>query len=214
MDLPVRFVVAGGYVTDCFVRTARLPVWGSEYEVRSARTSPGGKALNQAVALARLGAQVAAVGVVGDDGCGNEILAALSREGVDVSGIERRAKVSTAVCLCLVGDDGESSILWHIDDDVAVRPGTIAAAAPAIRQADTVLVTFEMPPESVRAAIGAAGGSGTRVIVQPARCSRTGTRHVLCRGIELTCWSATRPRPESWWTALAAARPPVPWPKG
>lgn len=66
----MRFVVAGGHVTDCFVRTPRLPVWGSEYEVRSVRTSAGGKALNQAVALARLGAHVTAVGVVGDDGCG------------------------------------------------------------------------------------------------------------------------------------------------
>jgi ribokinase len=77
----LRFVVVGSYVTDCFVRTPRLPVWGTEYEVRSVRTSPGGKALNQSVALARLGAQVAAVGVVGDDGCGHEIMAALEREG-------------------------------------------------------------------------------------------------------------------------------------
>lgn len=164
----MRFVVVGGYVTDCFVRTPRLPVWGSEYEVRSVWTSPGGKALNQAVALARLGAHVTAVGVVGDDGCGNEILAALGRNGIDVSGVEQRASVSTAVCICLVGERGESAILWHIDDDVAVRPSTIDAAAPAISQADAVLLTFEMPLESIRAAIGAASGSGTRVVVQPA----------------------------------------------
>ena len=62
----LRFVVVGAYVADCFVNTARLPAWGQEYEARSIRTSPGGKALNQAVALARLGAQVTAVGAVGD----------------------------------------------------------------------------------------------------------------------------------------------------
>jgi bifunctional ADP-heptose synthase (sugar kinase/adenylyltransferase) len=61
----LRFAVVGTYVADCFVNTARLPAWGHEYEARSIRTTPGGKALNQAVALARLGAQVAAVGVVG-----------------------------------------------------------------------------------------------------------------------------------------------------
>lgn len=164
----MRFVVVGSYVTDCFVRTPRLPAWGSEYEVRSVRTSPGGKALNQAVALARLGADVTAVGVVGDDGCGDEILAVLRRERIDIGGLERRAKVSTAVCVCLVGDSGESSILWHIDDDVAVWPSTIDAAAAAISQADTVLVTFEMPLESIRAAIGSASESGARVVVQPA----------------------------------------------
>lgn len=163
-----RFVVVGAYVTDCFVRTPRLPVWGAEYEVRSVRTSPGGKALNQAVALARLGAQVTAVGVVGDDGCGHEILAALSREGVDTSGIECRAQVSTAVCVCLVSDDGESSILWHVDDDVAVTPGTVRGAAEAMCRADAVLIVFAMPPESIRAAIWTADSSGARVIVQPA----------------------------------------------
>ena len=50
--------MGGAYVVDCFVRTPVLPAWDAEYEVRSVRTSPGGKALNQAVALARLGVQV------------------------------------------------------------------------------------------------------------------------------------------------------------
>ena len=46
----LHFVVIGAYVADCFVAAPRLPRWGEEYEVRSIRTSPGGKALNQAVA--------------------------------------------------------------------------------------------------------------------------------------------------------------------
>jgi len=75
--------------------------------------------------------------------------------------------VTTAVCVCLVSDSGESSILWHVDDEVAVWPSTIDAAG-AIGRADTVLVTFEMPPESIRAAIGAASDSGARVVVEPA----------------------------------------------
>ncbi|HVB41193.1 MAG TPA: PfkB family carbohydrate kinase [Streptosporangiaceae bacterium] len=164
----LKFVVAGSYVMDCFVRTPQLPVWGSEYEVRSVRTSPGGKALNQAVALARLGAQVTAVGVVGDDGCGRDILAVLQREGVDAGGVERRESVSTAVCVCLVSDAGESAILWRIDDDVAVTPGTVRQGAAAIAQADAVLLTFEMPPESIRQAIMTASDQRTSVIVQPA----------------------------------------------
>src|SRR6266567_2566850 len=84
----LRFVVVGAYVADCFVNTAHLPAWGHEYEARSIRTSPGGKALNQTVALARLGAQVTAVGAVGDDGLGRDVLAALARERIDVNWIE------------------------------------------------------------------------------------------------------------------------------
>jgi sugar/nucleoside kinase (ribokinase family) len=79
----LRFVVIGAYVADCFVAAPRLPRWGEEYEVRSIQTSPGGKALNQAVALARLGAHVTAIGAVGEDGLGRDIMSALTREGIE-----------------------------------------------------------------------------------------------------------------------------------
>ena len=146
----------GAYVVDCFVNTPRLPAWGQEYEARSIRTSPGGKALNQAVALARLGAQVAAVGVVGEDGLGRDVIAALGRERVDVQWVEVRADAATTVCLCFVGDDGESAIVWHIDDEVAVRPENVRAAEPAIERADAVLMTFELPVPAMRETIDAA----------------------------------------------------------
>jgi len=96
----LRFVVVGTYVADCFVNTARLPSWGQEYEARSIRTAPGGKALNQAVALARLGAQVIAIGAVGNDGVGGEVLGALRRERVDVRWMDVREDVATSICLC------------------------------------------------------------------------------------------------------------------
>jgi len=164
----LRFVVIGAYVVDCFVRVPRLPAWGEELEARSIRTSPGGKALNQAVALSRLGAQVTAVGAVGLDGPGQDVLAALARDGVDVGFIESRPKVATTVCLCFVGDDGESSIVWHIDDDAAVTPETMRAASSALQRADAALITFELPVPAIREAIGAAHRCGARVILQPA----------------------------------------------
>lgn len=76
----LRFAVVGTYVADCLVKTGHLPAWRHEYEARSVRLLPGGKALNQAIALARLGAQVSAVGVVGADGVGRDVLGALERE--------------------------------------------------------------------------------------------------------------------------------------
>ena len=164
----LRFVVVGAYVADCFVDTSRLPAWGHEYEAHSIRTSPGGKALNQAVALARLGAQVAAVGTVGDDGVGRDVLGALLRERVDISWIDVRDDVATSICLCFVSDHGDSAIVWHIDDDVAVMPETVSAATSAIEGADAVLVTFEVPVATIREAIGAAHRRGARVFVAPA----------------------------------------------
>ncbi|MCM3921829.1 PfkB family carbohydrate kinase [Frankia sp. AiPs1] len=63
-----RFLVAGAFVLDCLVRTPRLPGWGEDVRAEAMRTVPGGKALNQAVTLARLGLPVAAVGAVASRG--------------------------------------------------------------------------------------------------------------------------------------------------
>lgn len=164
----LQFVVVGTYVADCFVNTSRLPAWGHEYEAHSIRTSPGGKALNQAVALARLGAQVTAIGAVGDDGVGQDVLGSLRRERVDVSWMDVRDDAATSICLCFVSDHGDSAIVWHIDDDVTVMPETVRAAASAIERADAVLVTFEIPVPTIREAIGAARRSGAQVFVAPA----------------------------------------------
>jgi ribokinase len=164
----LRFVVVGGYVADCFVVTPRLPSWGENYQARSVRTSPGGKALNQAVALARLGAQVTAVGGVGKDPLGQDILAALTREGIDVSFVRTHENAASAICVCFVGDDGQTSFVWHIDDDVAVGPDDVCAAEAAIRSADAVMITFELPVQAIRETINVASRHGVRVFVQPA----------------------------------------------
>jgi ribokinase len=95
----LRFVVVGGFVADCFVRTPHLPAWGDVYEGRSIRTSPGGKGLSQAVVLARLGAWVSAVGIVGDDGPGRDILAALDRDAIDVGGVQVRGSAPSGRCV-------------------------------------------------------------------------------------------------------------------
>ncbi len=127
------------------------------------RTSPGGKALNQAVALARLGALVDALGVVGGDAVGRDLMAMLSRERVGSSGVECRPGAATTVTVCLVSDVGESSILWHIDEAVAIASGTVTAAQAVIDRADAVLVTFEMPFGPMRELLRAGRKAGAGV---------------------------------------------------
>ncbi len=163
----MRFVVVGAYVADCFVSTPRLPAWGDVYQAQSIRTSAGGKALNQAVALARLGAQVTAVGVVGSDGLGRDVLATLAREAIDTSGMQTRENAPTSICLCFV-DQGQTSFVGHVADEVAVAPDDLRAAGTAIQQADAVLLTFELPVPTIRETISTARRYGVRVFVQPA----------------------------------------------
>jgi rfaE bifunctional protein kinase chain/domain len=85
-------VVAGDFVADEYVfgETERISREAPVLIVRWERSElePGG-AGNAAQNLAALGVKVRAVGVAGDDALGDRLLEALSRRGVDVSGIQR-----------------------------------------------------------------------------------------------------------------------------
>jgi ribokinase len=101
------------------------------------------------VAAARLGAQVALIGRIGDDAFGEEILAALVHEGIDVR--EVRAV------------DGASSGVGFVSVDER-RTG----AARAIAQASTLLLQLEVPVPAVEAATLRAHASGRRVVLNAA----------------------------------------------
>ena len=67
----------------------------------------GGDALNEALALARLGKRPLLVSVVGEDPAGDFVLKALSDAGVDASCVAREAGLDTGINVVLVGEDGE-----------------------------------------------------------------------------------------------------------
>jgi ribokinase len=75
---------------------------------------PGGTTSNSAVALARLGAETAMIGVVGDDAEGAALREALASAGVDVSALAVRAGERTDASTILVGGEPpDRTIYWH-----------------------------------------------------------------------------------------------------
>lgn len=163
-----RFAVVGAYVIDCIARTDRMPEWGETHEGESVHMAPGGKALNMAVALARMGAHVDAIGVVGDDLAGQTVVEALVREGVGIEGLEVRPGGRTPICVCFSRTDGETAFLWRIDDSVAMDASTIHGVGRApLAASDTTIVTFEAPA-AVHDALGLAKTSGALVVLSPA----------------------------------------------
>src|SRR5688572_13158904 len=96
---------------DLVVRALRLPRAGETLLGGDFRTVPGGKGANQAVAAARLGAEVSMIGAVGDDAFGHALRAALVADGVDDRGVMTQAVVATGVAAITVTADGENSIV-------------------------------------------------------------------------------------------------------
>ena len=144
--MPPRLTVVGSINLDLVATCERLPRPGETVTGGEFTRVPGGKGGNQAVAAARLGAQVAMVGAVGDDEFAREATAGLTAAGVDLSGL-RVADAPTGVALILVDADGENQIV--------VAPGANAQLRPEdvdMGEADGVLAQLEIPVEAVVAA--------------------------------------------------------------
>jgi ribokinase len=149
-----RIAVVGSVNLDLVVRADRLPEPGETVTGSSLERVPGGKGANQALAAARLGAETRLHAAVGTDGFGDEALALLREEGVELAVTTLEAPTSqTGVALIVVSAVGENQIV--------VAPGANAyfvADALDLGPADAVLAQLEIPLETVAAA--AQGTSG------------------------------------------------------
>jgi ribokinase len=139
---PPRLTVVGSINLDLVVRAEQLPRPGET--VTGARLSrvPGGKGANQAVAAARLGAEVALVGCVGDDELAAEALAMLREAGVEERWLVKDA--ATGVALVTVDAAGETTIVVAPGANAELRPEDLPRA-----DADGILCQQEIPAETV-----------------------------------------------------------------
>lgn len=123
------------YDVDEFSRT------GHKTPARSHRTVGGGVAANAAVAVARLGGDARFVGRVGDDPAGDQVVAGLRDEGVDVDHVERRIGGSTPISAVIVAADGARTIVNHTPRDLfAGEPPSLP-----VDGVDAVLVDARWP---------------------------------------------------------------------
>ena len=135
--------VVGSVNLDLVALVERLPRAGETVTDASLARHPGGKGANQAVAAARLGAEVRFVGAVGTDEFADEALAGLREAGCELA--VRSVEGPTGVALIYADGDGETQIV--------VAPGANAALRPDDVDVDgAVLCQLEIPIAVVRAA--------------------------------------------------------------
>lgn len=163
-----RIVVVGSINMDLVLRCRMLARPGETITGQSLMEIPGGKGANQAVAAARLGAKVTMVGRVGDDAFGQTLRDGLSREGIDVSRVQITAGVGSGVAVIQVDDAGQNSIVVIPGANGLVTPLDVLAAESLIREADVVLLQFEIPQVAVETAVQLARRHRVCVIVDPA----------------------------------------------
>ena len=163
----LRVAVVGSLNMDLVARAPRLPHPGETLAGRTFAQVAGGKGGNQAVAAARLGAQVSMLGCVGADANGAQLRAGLEAEGIDCAALETGDE-ATGVALIVVDDGSQNAIVIVAGSNGEVTPATIARHEAVLAAADVVICQLENPPDAVRAALAAARRLGKTVILNPA----------------------------------------------
>ncbi|KJV36515.1 ribokinase [Luteibacter yeojuensis] len=162
-----RIVVVGSINMDLVTLAPRFAGPGETITGDRFLTIPGGKGANQAVAAARLGAQVAMVGNIGDDAFGQSLYDGLKAEGIDVSHVTKVDGIGSGTASITVAG-GENAIVVIPAANGRVTPAQVDAAREVIRGADALLVQLEIPLDAVDATLRIAQEEGVPVILNPA----------------------------------------------
>lgn len=161
-------VVVGSLNMDLVIKVERRPRPGETVIGEAFGMFVGGKGFNQAVAAARMGAQVHMVGRVGQDDFGPRSLRALEAEGIDTRHVAWDDQASTGVALPVIDAQGDNSIIIVPGANMRLSQADVERAAGVIAAADVLMVQLEVPMEAVRRAAELARAAGAVVLLNPA----------------------------------------------
>ena len=162
-----RIVVVGSINMDLVTQASRFVGPGETILGERFLTVPGGKGANQAVAAARLGADVALVGALGRDTFGEQLHAGLAAEHIDLTHVARLDGSASGTASITVAD-GENQIIVVPAANARVTPAQVEAAQSLFERADAVLVQMEIPLDTVEATLRLGHRLGVPVILNPA----------------------------------------------
>ena len=168
--MPAKVVVVGSLNMDLVTRASRLPRAGETLIGQTFSTVPGGKGANQAVASARLGADVAMIGCVGSDAYGTQLRDALLVEGIDCQAVSR-VDGSSGVALIVVDDSSQNAIVIVAGSNGELTPASLQAFDAVLQSADVVVCQLEVPMDTVGYTLKRGRELGKIVILNPAPAS-------------------------------------------
>ena len=148
-------------------------------------TNHGGKGANQAVAAARLGANVSFVGKVGDDDFGRATVEMMRKEGIDVSALTITKDAPTGVALIITIPNGENTIVIEPGANAKLTPEDIEKAKDIFSQAAIVLMQLETPVATLTKVAAIAKQQGALVVLNPAPAPTAPLPKELLQNVDL-----------------------------
>lgn len=160
--------VVGSNMVDLITYVDRMPNPGETLEAPSFEMGCGGKGANQAVAAARLGADVMLVTRVGDDVFADNTIRNLKNFGVDTRHVLKVTGKSSGVAPIFVEPSGENSILIVKGANADLLPAEVDKASEDLKTCGLILMQMEIPIETVYHTIAFAAENGIETILNPA----------------------------------------------
>lgn len=163
----VKVVVVGSISMDLVVISKFRPGAGETVLGNTFKTVPGGKGANQAVAAARLGAEVHMVGCVGDDHYGNQLIQNLKNNGVSTEYVKPVTQIATGTAHIVLAE-GDNSIVVVKGANDFVTPDYVEGALGILKQADIVLIQQEIPFDTIEYVSDVCANYGLPLLLNPA----------------------------------------------
>ncbi|HAS61112.1 MAG TPA: ribokinase [Vibrio sp.] len=163
-----KLVVLGSVNADHVLQVPSFPRPGETLHGHNYQVIPGGKGANQAVAAARLNADVGFIACVGDDSFGINIRESFKLDGINTQGVKMQPNCPTGIAMIQVSESGENSICISAEANNYLTAELIETDLAAIRDAKYLLTQLETPLDGIERAVQAAKEAGTSVILNPA----------------------------------------------
>lgn len=161
-----KILVIGSANADMVVRSPKMPALGETLIGSDSFVGAGGKGLNQAVAVKKLGGEVRFVGALGKDSNGAMLRRTL--EGYDIPATCLEVEERATGCAMIVLVDGDNFIVVDEGANACLTPDVIDSVAGYIVDADIVLIQYEIPIESVMRIAEITSKNRTMLVVNPA----------------------------------------------
>lgn len=167
----MKIAVVGSINTDMTVTAERIPLKGETLLGDSISYIPGGKGANQAVAMAKLGAEVEMFGCIGDDSNGQKMIDNMKNVGIKTEHIKVLEGVPTGIAMITVGEN---------DNTIIVVPGAngkvdkdyVDGIKDILQAYDMVVLQHEIPLDTVHYIVEFCAEKNIPVVLNPAPAAK------------------------------------------
>lgn len=159
--------VIGSNMVDLISYITRMPAEGETIEAPDFKMGCGGKGANQAIAAARLGAEVLMLTRVGNDIFADNTIDNFRQNGIDTRYI-LKSEASSGVAPIFVDPESHNSIIIVKGANNLLSPQDILAAQEDIKRCKLIVLQLEIPTETVYAAVRFGVEHSIPVLLNPA----------------------------------------------